>query len=88
MTPQDQWVFDQPVHGSDAWFCPKWAKVPESAIAVTSAGLDRLIAAAELKRLVHYQGNWKEIPGVFFQDVMVFQKEITRLPLPRRVITV
>lgn len=74
MTSQALWIFDQPAYGSDAWFCPKWTKVPENAIGVTSAGLNRLISRTELKILAHYQGNWKEVPGMFFQDVLVFQK--------------
>ena len=33
-TPR-KWVFDQPSYGSDAWFHPKSADVPEAAIGVT-----------------------------------------------------
>jgi SAM-dependent methyltransferase len=74
MTSQGRWVFDQPVNGSDAWFHPRWAAVPENAIGVTQAGLNRLIAHSGLELVAHYQGNWKEVPGVFFQDVLVFRK--------------
>lgn len=74
MTSQDQWVFDQPSYGSNMWFHPKWARVPEDAIGVTEAGLDRLIASSEMKLIEHHKGNWKEVPGVFFQDVLIFQK--------------
>jgi SAM-dependent methyltransferase len=74
MTRQDQWIFDQPAYGSNAWFCPKWAEVPESAMGLTNEGLDRLIAQTDLKTTAYYPGNWKELPGVFFQDVIVFEK--------------
>jgi SAM-dependent methyltransferase len=74
MTPRDRWVFDRPSYGSDAWRHPKWATVPESAIGVTEIGLDRLIASSGMRLVNHYPGNWKEIPGVFFQDVLVFEK--------------
>ena len=67
MTSQDKWVFDQHSYGSDAWFHPRWAKVPESAIGVTSIGLDRLITVSGLRIVKHLQGNWKESPGVFFK---------------------
>jgi SAM-dependent methyltransferase len=74
MTPQNRWIFDQPAYGSDAWFHPQWAKVPEKAIGVKRDGLNRLISSTGLQKIAHYQGNWKEIPGVFFQDIVVFQK--------------
>ena len=74
MTSQGRWVFDQPCDGSDAWFHPKWAEVPERAIGVTQAGLDRLTTSSGMKLLEHYPGNWKEVPGVFFQDIVILQK--------------
>ncbi len=74
MTPQSQWVFDQPSYGSDAWFHPEGVEVPENAIGISKIGLDRLISKANIKLIEHHQGNWKEEPGVFFQDVLVFQK--------------
>ncbi len=74
MTLQDQWIFDQPSYGSNMWFHPKWAQVPENAIGVNEAGLERLSASSGMKLIEHHQGNWKEVPGVFFQDVLIFQK--------------
>jgi hypothetical protein len=71
---QGQWVFDQPSYGSQMWFHPKWAHMPENAIGVTEAGLELLIESSELRLLEHHQGNWKEVPGIFFQDVLIFQK--------------
>jgi SAM-dependent methyltransferase len=73
-TPQDKWIFDQPSYGSDAWFHPQWARVPETAIAVTPAGLERLLADSGLRIAQHYPGNWKETPGVYFQDVLILAK--------------
>jgi len=74
MTLQDQWIFDQPSYKSNMWFHPKWAQVPESATGVNEAGIDRLIARSGMKLIEHHQGNWKEVPGAFFQDVLIFQK--------------
>ncbi|MDH3443542.1 MAG: class I SAM-dependent methyltransferase, partial [Deltaproteobacteria bacterium] len=74
MTLQNQWVFDQPSYGSDNWFHTKWAQVPENAIGLTEAGLERLIASSQMNLLEHHQGNWKEVPGAYFQDVLIFQK--------------
>jgi SAM-dependent methyltransferase len=74
MTSQDEWIFDQPAYGSDAWFYPKWAQIPENAIGITDVGLNRLITAGGLELIEHYQGNWKEKPGIFFQDVLIFKK--------------
>ena len=74
LTPQNEWIFDQPAYGSDAWFCPQWVRVPENAIGITPAGMERLASTAGLQVLEMHPGNWKEAPGVYFQDVVVFQK--------------
>lgn len=79
MTFQDRWIFDQGSYGSDAWLHPKWARVPESAIGVTKVGLERLTSAAGLRLIEHYQGNWKEVLGAFFQDVLIFEKAYQRV---------
>ena len=41
--------FDQPVDGSADWLCPAWVPVPESAIGITPAGMDRLQDEAGLR---------------------------------------
>jgi SAM-dependent methyltransferase len=74
MTSQNLWIFNQPTYGSDAWFHLEWIPVPEDAIGVTGQGIDRLCAQAGMEVVEHHQGNWKEVPGVFFQDVLVFRK--------------
>ncbi len=74
MAFQGKWIFDQPSYGSDAWFHPKWVKVPEDAIGVTNDGLARLLSYAGLRLITHCQGNWKEVTGAYFQDVLIFQK--------------
>ncbi|MFZ5863095.1 MAG: class I SAM-dependent methyltransferase [Nitrospirota bacterium] len=74
MTSQGKWVFDQPAYGSNDWFHPAWATVPESAVGVTENGLNRLISEAGIGLVQRFPGNWKEVPGVFFQDVIIFQK--------------
>jgi SAM-dependent methyltransferase len=74
MTPQTQWIFNRPSYGSDAWFHPGWAKVPERAIGVTRAGLERLLNASGMELERCYPGNWKETAGLYFQDVLIFRK--------------
>lgn len=74
MTSQNLWIFDQPTYGSDAWYHLAWIPVPEDAIGVTEQGIDRLCAHAGLQVMERHQGNWKEVPGVFFQDVLIFRK--------------
>jgi SAM-dependent methyltransferase len=74
MKPQDRWIFDQNAYGSEICFHPKWARVPEDAIGITRQGLDDLLSQSELKTLAYYPGNWKEIPGMYFQDVVVVQR--------------
>lgn len=74
MKPQNRWIFDQPAYGSAHWFHPSWASVPESAIGVTETGVSRLAEASGLELVHEYPGNWKELPGVFFQDILVFRR--------------
>ncbi len=74
-TRRSDWVFDQPSYASDAWFHPAWAHVPENAVAVTPDGLNRLLAASGLRLSEHHQGNWKETPGTYFQDVLIFRQD-------------
>ncbi len=73
-TSQQRWVFDKQAYGSEAWFCPASVQVPERAIGVTQAGVDRLLSSSGLQPVAHHQGNWKEVPGAFFQDVLVLRK--------------
>ncbi len=70
-TAQTQWIFDSSAHGSEHWRCPSWAELPESAIGITSEGLESLCNESGLTVLKKYLGNWKEQPGLFFQDVLV-----------------
>jgi ubiquinone/menaquinone biosynthesis C-methylase UbiE len=74
MTPQSHWIFSENASSSGNWRCPKWVRVPENAIGITSAGLDRLLQESYLKVVKTYPGNWKEIPGIYFQDVLIFEK--------------
>ena len=74
MTSKKRWIFDKRVYGSKDWFCTNWAKVPENAIGVTDVGLNRILSQTDLKLIKHYQGNWKEVLGVFWQDVLVLKK--------------
>lgn len=73
MTNQDQWVFDKNAYGSQHWFCVY--DVPEKAMGVDEQGMKMLAKEANLDISTVYNGNWKEIPGIFFQDVIVFQKK-------------
>lgn len=74
MSGQNRWIFDRQAYGSSSWFCPTWAKIPEEAIGVTSEGLENLLKHTLLEKIAYYPGNWKEIPGMYFQDIVVFQK--------------
>ena len=73
-TDAARWVFDVPAHGSRDWLHPAWARVPEQAIAVTPAGLEQMRAGTRLRLLETHPGTWKEAPGLYFQDVLVFER--------------
>jgi len=73
-TPQKDWVYDKSAYQSKNWFTTAWAKNPEDAIGITPEGLDILLKTSGLKLAKYYPGNWKEEPGVYFQDVLIFEK--------------
>lgn len=71
---QERFIFDSPAYGSSNWFAPSWTNVPEVAIGVTNPGIDLLLNESGLKLVNYFPGNWKEKPGIFFQDILVFEK--------------
>lgn len=73
-TTQDHWIFDVSAYGSDNWFTTKWTKSPEDAIACTEVGLNKMIKQTSLKLIKFLPGSWREKPGVYFQDVLIFEK--------------
>lgn len=73
-TKPNKWIFDVETEQSKEYLTAKWVKCPEDAIAITKPALDDLIANSGLKLVEYYPGNWKEIPGVYFQDVLIFEK--------------
>lgn len=73
-TRQTKWIFDRQAYGSNNWYTTAWVKHPEDAMGVTKTAMETLTAASGLKIIQHYPGNWKEEPGVYFQDVMIFEK--------------
>lgn len=74
-TRQENWIFDKEAYTSKTWFTPKWTKVPEDAIGVTEGGFDQLLKDAGLRVSDYYPGNWKEVQGLYFQDVFVLEKK-------------
>lgn len=73
-TPRSKWIYSEPAYDSKEWFTTKWAGVPEAAIGVVPSGFDRMVAESGLKVAEYYPGNWKDRPGMYFQDVVVFEK--------------
>ena len=75
MTNQRKWVFNKSAYGSKNWFYPEQLKLPENAIGITENGLSKLLEVSGLELVKYYSGNWKEKPGIYFQDVLIFQKK-------------
>jgi len=73
-TARASWIFDTPARGSGHWFQPGWAAVPERAAAFDETGLARLCEDGGLSLLERFRGNWKQKPGLYFQDILVFEK--------------
>ena len=74
MTPQTKWIFDQPINNSQNWFSPGWVAIPENAVGVQMNGLEQLVDQTQLRIHAIHPGNWKEQPGVFFQDIVTLEK--------------
>lgn len=74
-TKQSNWIFDLKAYDSIHWLTTKWAKAPEDVIGITEEAMTALLNHSGLKRLQYYPGNWKEQPGIFFQDVLIFEKD-------------
>lgn len=73
-TDQSRWVFDKNIDDSSNWFSRNGANLPENAIGISHEGIDSLIKNSGLKLINYYPGNWKEIPSVYFQDILIFEK--------------
>lgn len=73
-TNLDLQVFSKPSSESKNWFHPAWVDRPEATIGITPAGVQTMLGGTRLSLAETYVGNWKEVPGVFFQDVLVFEK--------------
>ena len=71
---QQNWVFDQPSSPSRQWFHPAWVIQPEDAIGITLDGLAQMQEKTTLRHIHTYPGNWKEQAGVYFQDILIFEK--------------
>jgi SAM-dependent methyltransferase len=71
---ENKWIFDTPAYGSQHWTYPKWADVPEVAIAVPKSVFDEEVAKAGIEIVHYYPGQWKDQPGFFFQDVVILKK--------------
>lgn len=71
---QSQLKFQRPAYGSDAWYYTNTVEIPEDMIGITPKGLDRLLEETSMTLVETYPGNWKNRPGVYYQDVLIFEK--------------
>jgi SAM-dependent methyltransferase len=71
--PQSLWNFDRSLHGAEHWRTPSWAEPPETAVGITAEGLEQVLQESGLTLIAQHPGNWKEVPGLFFQDVLVLK---------------
>lgn len=73
-TSQFNWIFNKNAYNSQDWMYSNSVKIPENAIAINEKALEKLIKLSGLKLINYYPGNWKEQPGVYFQDILIFEK--------------
>jgi SAM-dependent methyltransferase len=74
LTRQDKWIFDKKAYNSENWYTTSWASYPEDVIGFTPGGLKFLLKESCLILEKYHSGNWKEIPGIFFQDILILRK--------------
>jgi 2-polyprenyl-3-methyl-5-hydroxy-6-metoxy-1,4-benzoquinol methylase len=74
-TNQKKWVFTKEAYGDKNWLTPEWTKTPEQAIAIRVTGMHAMLSESGLKIHSYLPGNWKEIPGVYFQDILILEKK-------------
>ncbi|MBC2653776.1 class I SAM-dependent methyltransferase [Novosphingobium aerophilum] len=73
--PENKWIFDTSAYDSNYWKYPGWASVPEVA---TGVPYDVFLEAVRDSGLIirdYLPGQWKDQPGFFFQDVVVFEAQ-------------
>jgi hypothetical protein len=69
-------LFDVPCSPSGQWHTTAWATLPEEAIAVSRPHLEATIARNGLCTEKHYVGCWKDVPGLYHQDILVLRKRV------------
>ena len=73
-TNQLKWIFDKKAYNAFNWRTTEWSKVAEDAIGINEKGMKTLLEHSGLFITKYYPGNWKEVPGVYFQDIVVLKK--------------
>ena len=73
-TPKKMWVYDKQAYDSKHWKTTPWAQVPEHATGIEEEGLKELITNSGLEIHKYYPGSWKEVPGLYFQDIFILKK--------------
>jgi len=73
-TKQKRWIYNQKAYNSEHWYTTDWVKNPEDAIGIDVKGMEKLLLESGLKLSQYYPGNWKEKPGLYYQDVLIFEK--------------
>lgn len=73
-TTSNKWVFDQAVDNQADFLCPVWARSAGEVVAIKYEKLIKLLKDRKLEVLKYYPGNWKEQPGLFFQDIIIVRK--------------
>lgn len=73
-TNQLKWIFDKKAYNASNWRTTEWSKVAEDAIGINEKGMKTLLEHSGLFITKYYPGNWKEVPGVYFQDIVVLKK--------------
>jgi len=71
------WVrYSTPLYDSKDWFTVSNIKIPECCIGITDNGIKEMADLAGLRLVKKYPGQWKRSPGLWGQDILVFEKNV------------
>jgi len=74
-TRPGRWIFENKAYGENDWRYPSWAENPERATGVTKQGVKKLVNRTSMEIVEHKTGSWKETNGMYFQDILIFEKK-------------
>lgn len=71
--PKDK-IFGKSAYDSSSWKTLNWVDPPEQVCGISTEAMQELLTISGLTIKEYYPGNWKEMSGMYYQDVLIFEK--------------